>query len=209
MESPGYQLMTHLPTLKRCSDVKHKGKGDWHVLYLLADFSFEVVIILLCYGSPKVCMTGHKANETISSSTAPPAILRSVKIINWVSSSNASSVTRETSSDLEGMEEIWVVARTTIEHFIDHQESSGKVHFSFFIFPCLIKVCLLWWNRKKEIKLLFLFLLQSLSSVELTDPKKIHRKLIEGGRRELRICFFLFCPSWLPFLGLQNIIFEV
>lgn len=141
MESPGYQLMTHLPTLKRCSDVKHKGKGDWHVLYLLATswrfFWGSYCSAVLWF--PKSLHDRSQGNETISSSTAPAAILRSVKIINWVSSFNARSVTRETSSDLERMEEIWVVARTTNWTFYRASREFRESTFLIFYLPMFNK----------------------------------------------------------------------
>ena len=76
-----------------------------------------------------------------------------------------------------------------IEHFIEHWESSRKVHFPFFIFPCLMKIHLLWLHRKRRNKreLSFLFLLSS-SSKHLSLPglEAKRGELVERDRREQR-----------------------
>lgn len=76
-----------------------------------------------------------------------------------------------------------------IEHFIEHWESSRKVHFPFFIFPCLMKIHLLWLHRKRRNKreLSFLFLLSS-SSKHLSLPGLEAKcgQLVERDRREQR-----------------------
>lgn len=76
-----------------------------------------------------------------------------------------------------------------IEHFIEHWESSRKVHFPIFIFPCLMKIHLLWLHRKRRNKreLSFLFLLSS-SSKHLSLPglEAKRGELVERDRREQR-----------------------